>query len=324
MIIPSFLQDNDVVGITACSCGVLDKIDDYEKSLVVFNNYKLQVKETPDVRTDGIVSTSARNRALEFQNLVDDKSVKMIAIARGGDFTLDMIPMVDFSLILKNPKWVCGSSDPTSLLYIITTKYDIATIYTPCNMSGFNIWPLHDAYKNYFKIIKGDLVKQQRFSYCEEKAFSDKLTLKNEWLNLNGNVLEEGILLGGCIECLKDVIGTKYDATCSFLEKYKNEGFIWFFDVFAMTSESLYNTLIQFKMAGWFSYTKAILIGKVAFANSFCQVTYEEMIKKALADLDIKIIYKFDVGHVKPSFTMINGMKARIISNENEGSLEYI
>ena len=91
-----------------------------------------------------------------------------------------------------------------------------------------------------------------------------------------------------------------------------------------MTSESLYNTLIQFKMAGWFSYTKAILIGKVAFANSFCQVTYEEMIKKALADLDIKIIYKFDVGHVKPSFTMINGMKARIISNENEGSLEYI
>lgn len=324
MIIPSFLQDNDVVGITACSCGVLDKIDDYEKSLVVFNNYKLQVKETSDVRTDGIVSTSARNRALEFQNLVDDKSVKMIAIARGGDFTLDMIPMVDFSLIQKNPKWVCGSSDPTSLLYIITTKYDIATIYTPCNMSGFNIWPLHDAYKNYFKIIKGDLVKQQRFSYCEEKAFSDKLTLKNEWLNLNGNVLEEGILLGGCIECLKDVIGTKYDATCGFLEKYKNEGFIWFFDVFAMTSESLYNTLIQFKMAGWFSYTKAILIGKVAFANSFCQVTYEEMIKKALADLDIKIIYKFDVGHVKPSFTMINGMKARIISNENEGSLEYI
>ena len=48
------------------------------------------------------------------------------------------------------------------------------------------------------------------------------------------------------------------------------------------------------------------------------------MIKKSLADLYIKIIYKFDVGHVKPSFTMINGMKARIISNENEGSLEYI
>lgn len=324
MVIPTFLKDNDTIGVTACSCGVLDKIADYEKSLEIFNSYKLQIKETDNVRSGGVVSSSAQKRALELQELIKDNNVNMIAIASGGDFLLDMIPIVDFNLIKSNPKWIGGSSDPTSLLYIVTTRYDIATIYTPCNMSGFNIWPLHDAYKNYFKIIKGDLVKQYKFLYCEEKAFSDKLTLPNEWLNLNGNVCEEGILIGGCIECLKDIIGTTYDATQQFLEKYKDDGFIWYFDVFAMTSESLYNTLIQFKMAGWFTYTKAILIGKVAFANSFCQVSYEEMIKRALADLNIKIIYKFDVGHVKPSFTMINGMKARVISNDEESSLEYI
>ena len=35
----------------------------------------------------------------------------------------------------------------------------------------------------------------------------------NEWSNLNGNVEEEGILIGGCIEVLKDIIGTKFDKT---------------------------------------------------------------------------------------------------------------
>ena len=89
-----------------------------------------------------------------------------------------------------------------------------------------------------------------------------------------------------------------------------------------MSSRELYNTLLQFKYAGWFKYAKAILIGKVCIQNNFVDVGYEELIKKAL--LDIPIIYKFDVGHVKPSFTMINGMKARVISCNQECSLEYI
>ena len=49
---------------------------------------------------------------------------------------------------------------------------------------------------------------------------------------------------------------------------------------------------------------------------------YEEAVKKALPD--VKTIFNFDIGHVKPSFTMINGMKARVVSSDNEGSLEYL
>lgn len=324
MLIPDFLTDNDVIGITACSSGVLDKLSAYEKSLEVIAKHHLNVVETDDVRTSGVVSASASIRAKELEELFWNENVKMIAIARGGDFLLDMLEKIDFLKIIKHPKWVAGSSDPTSLLYILTTKYDIATIYSPCNMTGLDMEPLHESYENYFKIIKGNLVKQYRYKFCEEKSFSDNFNLVNKWLNVNGDVLEEGILIGGCIEVLKDIIGTKFDNTKKFLEKYKSEGFIWYFDVFSMTSENLYNTLIQFKMAGWFKYTKAILIGKVAFPNSFSNVSYEKLIKKALEDLDIKVVYKFDVGHVKPSFTMINGLKVRVVSNEKEGSLEYL
>jgi len=175
-----------------------------------------------------------------------------------------------------------------------------------------------------FHGIKGDAKVGFSKNQQDFLASLDYVLIKkdNEWINMNGDVNEEGILIGGCIDVLKDLIGTKFDKTNEFLEKYKDEGFIWYFDVFSMTSEALYNTLLQFKYAGWFKYTKAILIGKVCIPNTFVDMTYEELIKKAIQD--IPVVYKFDVGHVKPSFTMINGMKVRIISDKNEGSLEYI
>lgn len=322
MIIPEYLNDGDTIGITACSCGVLKKIDKYEKTLSNLKDNGFNVIETDNVRTGGDVSSDSVTRARELESLFTNDDVKMVAVARGGDFLFDMLEKVDFSLLAKNPKWFAGSSDPTSLLYILTTKYDIATIYSPCNMTGLDEDNLHESYLNYFKILKGDLVKQYKYDKCEVESFSDDLSKDNEWININGDVNQEGILIGGCLDVLKDLIGTEYDGTQEFLEEYKNEGFIWYFDVFDKSNVDLYNTLLQFKYAGWFKYTKAILIGKVCISENFGDISYEEIIKKALPD--IPVVYKFDVGHVKPSFTMINGMKVRIISNKDESSLEYI
>jgi muramoyltetrapeptide carboxypeptidase LdcA involved in peptidoglycan recycling len=189
-------------------------------------------------------------------------------------------------------------------------------------MSGFNISPLHESYVNYFEILKGNLVKQCKYDTYEGESFSDEMNTPNEWLNINGNVDESGVLIGGCIDSLKDIIGTKFDKAKEFIDKYKDEGIIWYFDVFSLTSEGLYNTLVQFRNAGWFDYCKAILIGKVCIPNTYVDMTYEELIEKAIPD--IKVIYKFDIGHVKPSFTMINGAKVRVVSNEDEGYLEYL
>lgn len=322
MIIPKFLKENDTIGITACSAGVLEKLEKYELTLQVLKSNDFQITETPNVRTGGKVSSASQTRAQELESLYRNDDVKLIAIARGGDFLYDMLPYVNYNAIKENPKWISGSSDPTSLLYIITTFLDIATIYSPCNMTGLDVQPLHESYLNYFQIIKGNLVKQTKYPFKEIKPFTDELTLPNKWVNLNGPVDETGILIGGCIECLKDLIGTCFDHTKHFLEKYKNDGFIWYFDTFSMTSEDLYKTLLQFQNAGWFKYAKAILFGPVCFPNTFTDMTYEEAISASLPN--IPVVFNFDVGHVKPSFTMINGMKAHIISKDSEESLEYL
>ena len=320
MMKPDFLKDDDTIGVTACSSGVLGKIDKYEKSIENVKKQGFKILETPNVRTDGLVSSDAQTRVEELNSLITNKNIKMINVASGGDFLFEILPLLDYDLIKNNLKWYGGSSDPTSLLYSITTKLDIPTIYTPCNMSGYSSDNLHQSYLDYFQIIKGNLVKQ----YKSEKYESDDdvFDLDNEWNSYGKDINQEGVLLGGCIDCLKDIIGTKFDNTIEFIEKHKEEGIIWYFDVFSLSVEDLYRTLLQFKNAGWFKYTKLILIGKVRFPNTFTELSYDEMIRKALDEYDI--IYKFDVGHVKPSMTMINGFKARVKYDKNEGSLEYL
>lgn len=325
MIFPKFLKKDDVIGITASSCGVLDGIKEYELALNNFSKYGFLTIETSNVRTDGVVSSNALQRVNELQSLYENENVKLVQIASGGDFLYDMLHLVNYDIIRNNVKWISGSSDPSSLLFIITTNLDIATIYSPCNVKGFGMPILHESLVNYMKIITGENVKQEKFNFYEKDK--DKmvngynLTSLNNWLNINGDVCETGILIGGCIDCLKDVIGTCFDKTKEFIERYKHQGIIWYFDVFSMSCEQLYITLLQFKNAGWFKYCKAILIGKVKFPNSFNNLQYEDLIRKAV---QMPCIFNFDIGHVKPSFTMINGALVKVVSNDKEGSLEFL
>ena len=320
MIIPEYLKDGDIVGVTACSGGVGHKIPKYEKSLKNFEKYGFKVVETNNVRTSDYMSSDPRTRALELDSLVTNNNIKMINIASGGDFLYEMLPYVNFDNIRNNIKWIGGSSDPTGLIYTITTNLDIATIYTPCNMSGYEKDVLHQSYLDYFKIIRGNLVKQYKSEYYENE--DGNFNIVNDWITFGKAIDCSGRLIGGCIDVLKDIIGTKYDKTLSFIEKYKYDRIIWYFDVYSLESEVLYRTLLQFKDAGWFKYTDLIVIGKVCVPSSETGFTYEEAVNKALSEY--KVIYKFDVGHVKPSMTMINGMKARIVSNDKENYIEYI
>ena len=317
MYLPDFLKKGDLIGITACSNGILEKEERYNKSVAHFKEKGFQIIETDDVRKAGCAPKEIRAR--ELMELYTNNQVKLIAVASGGDFLSDMLPLIDFETMKNNPKWLVGSSDPTSLLFTMTTKYDIATIYTPCNMSGFNKEKLHPCLETYFDVIMGKCSKQEKYDLCEYPSFSDEFSKEDIWENLNGDVNEEGMLIGGCIECLKDIIGTPVDHVSAFVEKYK--GLIWYFDIFNMTSEGVYNTLNQFKFAGWFNYCKAILFGRVAFPNTFVDKTYQELIKQALPDT--KIIFNFDLGHVAPAFTLINGAQVHIVSNEKEHYLEY-
>ena len=104
MIIPSFLKDNDTIGVTACSCGVLDKIDKYEKSIKNVKKNGFNILETPDVRTGGLVSTDAKTRVNELNSLVTNKDIKMINTFSSYDTEGEIIYEGDYQCDNNNLK----------------------------------------------------------------------------------------------------------------------------------------------------------------------------------------------------------------------------
>lgn len=325
MIYPEFLKENDTIGITAPSGGCYEgKALELELSEKQLENAGYKVIETANSRLPGIVSSSGEVRAKELAELFNNPEVKAIICARGGDFLIDMLPYVDYDVIKNNPKWIQGYSDPTSLLYSITTKLDIATIYG-FNGGGYGFNKLHRTHMDSLSILKGDIIKQESYPFyqgeqdsgMEEYIFTEPV----EWKLLNtDNIHTAGRLIGGCMECLADIIGTPYEDTLGFIERYKGNGFIWYFDIFALRAETVYNTLWHMRAAGWFKHAKAFVFGRVRFPGTLLDMSYEEAIIRALPDSPI--IFNADVGHVAPRMTMINGSVATLNAAGGKGSLE--
>lgn len=321
---PSFINKGSTIGIVAMSSGVGNRITDFEKSLETLKDQGYWIIETDSVRNNGIASNSGDIRGEEFNSLISNKNIDLIINAAGGDLCLETLPYINFENIVDNKKWIMGASDPTSILYILTTGYDVSTLYG-FNASSFDDSPLHQCQKNALEILKGNLIKQYSFDFFESQPFCyEKRVLdgKVKWEPLNGNFKISGRIIGGCIDVLRNILGTPYDYTSIFLEKYKEDGIIWYFDNYSLTVEDFYLTLLQMKMAGWFKYTKAVLLGRVMFPKSFnIDFKYNDALMKIFGD--IPMVSETCIGHVFPKMVIINGSYATIEVDNISGNIIF-
>ncbi len=318
MIFPPFLKPQDTIGVTAPSAGITaEDVLGFDLSLSRLRTCGFGVHETKNVRSGGVASAAAEERAAQLNALMADPSIKMIWCACGGAFLIDMLPFVDYEAARQNPKWVQGYSDPTSLLYTLTTHCDIATIYGP-NAGGFDeeTVPPHARYS--LQLIGGDLSPQHSFT-----AYTHRFREEGEqpvvWETPRGDIRATGRLLGGCLDCLADLLGTPYDHTAEFVERYRADGVIWYFDIFSLSAEAVYRTLWRMRTCGWFATARAVMVGRVCFPSSFLNLSYREMIEQALPDLPL--VLEADIGHVPPRMTVINGAMATLTAANGRGTL---
>lgn len=337
MIYPSFLNQGNTIGIAAPSDGNKKETDflrlDNGKKNLEDKGY--QVMETPLVRgSNKGRSGDKKIRAKEFMELIHNLEVKWVVSAKGGDFLVEILPFVDFSQIKVNPKWIQGYSDNTGITYTITTICDMATIYG-CNFNDFGMKPWHTALENNLAILEGKELVQSSFDLYED-GFYDRVTgiegyvLEKpvSWRNLSGGINKTtdkieltGRLLGGCLDSLLNLAGTRFDKTVSFTKKYEEDGILWYLESFSLTSEALTRGLWQLKEAGWFATAKGFIFGRPAFFEDFSGITYEEAVLSVLGELNVPIILEADIGHKAPQMTMVNGALADIYSENGKGTL---
>lgn len=337
IIYPNKLNKEKIIGITAPSdISNLETID-YSRKNIESMGYT--IIETSNVRkSEGLVSSSPRIRADEFISLWENTKIGHIISARGGEFLMEMLPYLDKyeNEIRKcTPKWVQGYSDTSLLLYYLTTKYNIATVHAE-NLGGYcvnksnidtnikNVIKLLENCENGYEFAQDSFEKYQveRFENEEdERNIGYNLTKKVEYKSLNdkNNISFSGRIIGGCIDVITMLLGTKYDNTIKYINSC-NEGVIWYIDNCELTPQELYRRLWKMKELNFFKNTNGFLIGRTAMQD--CDYfTFKEAINRALGDLNIPVIYDVDIGHVPPQFIIINGSYATFEYNDNKGRL---
>lgn len=269
MIFPKNLKLNDVIGVTAPSAGISKEEKLLRLDAASRNIKKIGFKflETKNVRTcENGRSSSGKMRAKQFMDLWDNPEVGAIIMATGGDFLVEMLEYMDWDKIKSSEaKWIQGYSDITGLTFIITTMLDIATIYGD-NIKSYGMRELYKNLTDSIEIMKGKDVLQESFEKCEgffeeENEGINKeidpysgylLNKENKWKLIDNkyeNTKFTGRSIGGCFDVIVNLIGTKYDKIKEYIEKYKEDGIIWFFDIYEMTSPQIYLHLWQMKNA---------------------------------------------------------------------------
>ncbi len=133
-----------------------------------------------------------------------------------------------------------------------------------------------------------------------------------------------GRLLGGCVDCLINLLGTEYDRVREFTERYKDDGIIWFLEACDLNLMGIRRAMWQMEHAGWFQYCKGFLIGRPRTgmkAEEFGIDHYQaacEMIRK----YNVPVMMDLDIGHLPPMMPLICGSMAQVVSDGRKYRVE--
>ena len=133
-----------------------------------------------------------------------------------------------------------------------------------------------------------------------------------------------GRLLGGCVDCLINLLGTEYDRVREFTERYKDDGIIWFLEACDLNLMGIRRAMWQMEHAGWFQHCKGFLIGRPRTgmkAEEFGIDHYQaacEMIRK----YNVPVMMDLDIGHLPPMMPLICGSMAQVVSDGRKYRVE--
>ena len=330
---PKFIKKGDKIAVTAPSLGFVqeEQLQEYDNAIKNIENMGYRFTETMNVRKcKKGRSSSAKERTEQFMKVWKDEDVSAIVCAKGGDFACEILDELDWdTLKILEPKWLQGFSDITNLGFVFTTNLDIATIYG----ENFRDYGMKEPFKNLtdsFELMQGKEIVQESFGAYEptdneRKIFeSYNLCKKINWKNLNGEekVQFSGRCIGGCFDVIVNLIGTKYDKVKEYIKTYKNDGIIWFFDIYEMSTPQVFCHLWQMKNAGYFEHCKGIIFGRTIYLREDYELSLTDVVKDALQNFDVPVILDADIGHVPPQMPIVNGSILNVTCENGKGKIQ--
>lgn len=332
---PHFLPDNGTIGFIAPSfgCNIEPYYSAFHHALNVFHEKGYQTKLGPNCfEGSGIgISNTPEKCAAEFMEAWQDTDSDILISCGGGELMCEILPYVDFDIIKNTPaKWFQGYSDNTNLAFLLATMCDTAAIYGP-NAPAFGMEPWHPAITDSFSILTDSdsaaSLTVHGYDLYEKESLKDE-----EHPLLPYNVTEpcirkrfpdqdtafSGRLVGGCLDILCNLVGTKYDHVREFNKKYADDGVIWFMEACDLNVMSIRRAVWQLDQAGWFENTKGFLIGRPYNGDDMFGLDQYHAVTDILGKYNVPILMDLDIGHIPPMMPLIEGSLADVTMTGND------
>lgn len=258
----------------------------------------------------------------------------------GGELMCETMSHVDFDrLRAADPKWYLGYSDNTNMTYLLATICDTASVYGPC-AAAFGMEPWHASLKDTFGILTGETKEVHGYDKWEKESLKNEeqpllpynttepRVLKNylgrQAAGEDQKICFSGRLLGGCVDCLVNLLGTRFDRTKDFLEKYKEDGIIWFLESCDLNVFAIRRAMWQMEEAGWFQYVKGFLIGRpLCFGQEMMGLDQYQAILAVAGEKNVPVIMDVDLGHLAPMMPIVTGSLAEVRVCDNDITIRY-
>ena len=264
-------------------------------------------------------------RAQDLMDAFEDKSIKAIFNAIGGDDTIRLLPYMDFDIIRKNPKIFTGFSD-TTVNHMMMYQAGVVSYYGLSVMNQISEYvKINDYTKWYFDNIllypkdNLELSYAPVCSYEKDKIWwseenQNQLTpvqINNGYEILMGKGRVEGELLGGCIDTFIYLMGTSLWPT---KEEWIGKILLLETSEMDMPEVILAEILRNLYAQGILKVIKGIIIGKPPvedkvekYKHVYQQILINEMHLDHLA-----VLYNVSIGHSYPTGILPLGLKYRI------------
>lgn len=328
---PNNLKENPSLYLIAPSfgCTISPYKERLQKALKTFQQLGISYTLGENCyKNEGIASSAQpKKRAEEFMKAYESEADAILSVG-GGETMLEILEYIDFDKIKAlPPKWFVGFSDNTNLTYTLTTLCDIESIYGN-NAPSFYSYPLQYDTLDTMRMLKGErnFTGYKKWQLCENKECFPEYSFdqKKVITAIHYTKPFNGVLLGGCLDCLVHLCGTRFDNTRQYINQHKKEGIIFYLEACDLTSIGIRLALFQLKNAGWFTCIKGFLIGRSRlFNDTSFDTTPTEAYIDLLKEYKVPILLNIDLGHLPPSLPFRNGAFAQISLVKNNIIINY-
>ena len=279
-------------------------------------------------KNDGIgISTNPKDCAAELTAYLTSGDSDVLIACGGGELMCEILPYVDFERIkAAPPKLLMGYSDITNMAFLLPTLCDTAAVYGPC-AGTFGMEPWDESLQDAFSLLTGEKLTVRSYDTFELESLKDEehptvpynRTEKRVLVTEHYSAPFSGRLLGGCLDCLSNLVGTRFDGVKEFNRKYKEDGVIWFLEACDLNVFSIRRSLWQLRNAGWFETAKGFLIGRPRlFDQPEMGLDRISAVTGALSDLGLPILLDLDIGHLPPQMPLLVGSLATVSVSGND------